>query len=422
MQKKPVEANVIPIARPHEEAVDPIAGGKKTKHKFKLVNFADLSEENKEIVRNTPPVNAVIIEHRNTDYVAGVASNIPFEDRVPDSNHTKYLPEDNSQWLGVILNSNGQVIYWVDFYSCTSFSGISAIEAGLNFLYQHNRLPKEALAHFNKYGFIINGKFKLSNRYTAIRSGTTRQGNSLQNVIDSARKTHGVLPWSMLPDPTKEYFADIKETDVDEFRWKAQDRYLDPKVITPEMDAVALETIKYILISYEWIVMPNGADGLDTEGKKQAILRHLRHAMLQFAKDGHAMDFYIAVNQQKFGIYDSYPPYKREKPWEYDAPWIMKIVVDNRDGFAPNEVAKAKFSVISTMKGRKLPYFQRVQKDQGGNGEVYRSYPDGSFKYKFAQGGPLFDDMATPESKGGTGIFTPIPESLWNEIKAAEIK
>lgn len=358
----------------------------------------------------------VIDEYRPSDYIAGVASNIPFEDRMPSSNWDKWLPEDNSQWMSIKKDARGNTILYVDYFACVTYSALSDVETQLNWLY-HNGMKEEAKNFFMSKGFIVNGKFKLSNRFTAIMSGTTIQGNSLQKVIDSIRKD-GILPEAMFPDPTKDYFDDIVATTPNtnqgqvDFTINCRKKYLDRKYITDAMVAMAKESSKYFSAQYEWIVLPNVTDELTLEEKREAVLKHLRQAPLQLAKKGHAQDYYMAVHKQKMGIYDSYPPYKKDEAWTYDAPWVMKIVVGNQTNYSIGEIMDAQKQVLSIMKGRPTLYFFRPE----ANGEGYKSYLDGSFKYLHQLPGAMFNEMCADKT------ITPISEDLWNKIKAAEIK
>ena len=166
----------------------------------------------------------VIEEFRPSDFVRG-ASPIEFEDRKPDSNWESYLPDDNSQYLPVKYDALGNVIYYVDYFACVTYSALSSVETQLNFLYNNNIMLPEAKEFFSSKGYIQNGKFRLSNWFTAIASGTTERGNSLQAVADSIRKD-GILPHSMLPDPTADFFNDINADQIT-FTIEARRKYLE---------------------------------------------------------------------------------------------------------------------------------------------------------------------------------------------------
>ena len=176
------------------------------------------------------------------------------------------------------------------------------------------------------------------------------------------------------------------------------------------MRAKAKESLKYFTLNYEWVIAPN--DGMSLEEKREYLLKSLRHAPLQLAKDGHATDYYLGVHKVKLGQYDSYKPYKKEQPWTHDAPWVMKLVVGNKSAYSLGEVIDAQKEVTKMMKGRPISFFFRAE----AAGEAYEVSPDGSFKYQKGVPCPLFTALTK------SGAITPIGEAQWKKIKAAEVR
>lgn len=122
-----------------------------------------------------------------------------------------------------------------DFMDCASRAPDNDIETQLTYAIQNNLLREDTIQWLKEKGYADeNGKVTLSDRYTAIRSYTTRQGNSLKAPEESIRK-NGVIPKKMLP----------KED------WMGWADYHNPTKITQEMDNLAKEFLSHITVNYE---------------------------------------------------------------------------------------------------------------------------------------------------------------------------
>ena len=321
---------------------------------------------------------------RETDYIAGKASGIEFEDRVSDTNWTPYLPDDERQHI------NG-----VETMSCVTFSALNDCEMGGNYLLAHNRFSDEARTFFLNHGYIVNGKFNFSDKFIAILSGTTKEGNYLTKVLDTIR-TVGLIPESMLPAGNP----------------KTWEEYHNPNQITQAMLDLGKESLKYLLVQYEWVYIPEMAKGETIDELHSRIYAQMRQAPFQLAKNGHATALYLAVYKNKWGQFETYNPFRREIPWATSLPYIMKIVVSPRNEYTEQEIADAKKFALDLVKTKPSRIGFRYEK----NGEAYRIELDGSLKYKNATPSPLFTALCED------GTIWGINEQTWSKLKPALIK
>lgn len=151
----------------------------------------------------------------------------------------EYLPQGEAQNYGQ------------DKMDCVWRAYANKIETVFNYLYRNNRLSPGNKRWIEDVGFIVweNGMsyFVISNKFNSIKSGTSRQGNSLKRPADSAHRD-GIIPRAMLAE-------DKPET------W---DEYHNPKQITQEMVDIGKEFKKRFPLNYErvaqakWKTLPIG--------------------------------------------------------------------------------------------------------------------------------------------------------------------
>lgn len=191
---------------------------------------------------NIKIVQAIIPGNRPEDYFLGVNSVIKHEARNTTRDWRPFYSRDERQSL-----ANG------DTYACTNFSGANQWEIEANFFLVNKLWPQDALNFWNKYGYIVNNKFEISDRFQAIKSGTkVGLGNYMYKGHDSIRKD-GVIPESMLPTTST---------------MKVEEFYSG---VTPEMEALGLQSLKYFNWMYEFL----------SDLSTQAIDKALEHAPLQ---------------------------------------------------------------------------------------------------------------------------------------------
>lgn len=131
----------------------------------------------------------------------------------------QYLPKGEIQDIGE------------EKFDCVSRGFNNNFETKFNWLLKKGLL-NEHLKWFQEKGYITSNGFEFSDAFVAIKSGTTRQGNSLIAPIDAIHR-YGLVPKSLLPQLT------------------TFDEHHDPKRITPEIENLGKEFLEKISIKYE---------------------------------------------------------------------------------------------------------------------------------------------------------------------------
>lgn len=224
----------------------------------------------------------IIDEIKPEDYVLG-GSSLPLEVLAPDGDWSSFLPLWEAQKKG-----------GVETMSCATFATLNAIEAILA----------------RKFGVITNK----SDRYNAVMSGTTRQGNSPHRVIESIRKVAGTIPEAMHP-----------------FGGSTWDEYHASELITPLMKKVGQEWLGEYEIYHEWVF-----SGGDEEEKCMAIMDALHYSPvgvsvhawntpkngLYYKEEGQVDNHWVlafrAVEGEYIEVYDQYEKQKKKIAWGTD--------------------------------------------------------------------------------------------------------
>lgn len=156
------------------------------------------------------------------DWVFGALSQ-PGIVSIPLSERLKWLPQGELQYT-----------QYSDFSDCASRSPVNHLEAQFNYAYALNILTPENKRWLEENGYVDNGTITFSDRFIAILSGTTRQGNSLKAPIETIRKS-GLVPKKKLP----------KRDDMtwEQYYWKGD--------ITPSLVELGKEFARRFTINYE---------------------------------------------------------------------------------------------------------------------------------------------------------------------------
>lgn len=141
---------------------------------------------------------------------------------IPFSEQRNYLPTGEIQ-RGV-----------EDTFDCASRAPVNILETKFNYLINRG-LPQTHLNFLTDNGYIDeSGRCTFSDAFVAIKSGTTRNGNSLIAPLEAIRK-NGLIPKSMLPLlPTMTF-----------------DEYHNPARITSEMEALGQRFLELFSVNYE---------------------------------------------------------------------------------------------------------------------------------------------------------------------------
>lgn len=162
------------------------------------------------------------LEQRGDEWIFGAVP-LTCLAKIPEKDIEKYLPKGELQF-GV-----------EDFMDCASRGPLNILETKLNYLLKTKQLPHETW--FRDNGYITENGFELSDRFVAILSKTTRQGNSIKAPIDTIRK-NGVIPKRLLPARP-------------DMTW---DEYHNKDDITGSMLALGQNFLRHLSINYEKVL------------------------------------------------------------------------------------------------------------------------------------------------------------------------
>jgi len=126
-----------------------------------------------------------------------------------------------------------------DFMDCVTRGGINIFETKFTYLY-FNKLSEENKEWLRVNGYFVDGKILFSDRFNAILSNTTRQGNSMKAPAHSFHRD-GLIPKSMLPASSDMMWAE----------------YHDPSKITQEMKDLGQEFLRRFPIGYDQVRLKN---------------------------------------------------------------------------------------------------------------------------------------------------------------------
>jgi len=215
-----------------------------------------------------------------------------------------YVLGSNSPLTGVDINPLGDWVssrpadekqYTIDFdtFSCSTFSGTSDLETLANFHLSFGRFSEAQVKWAKDNGYIVDGKFNFSDRFSATSNGTMPNGQYLPAVWDDFRHV-GLIPEADLP-----------------MGGNNQAEYLDKKNLTPERYAKAKAFLEMMIekdelgkykINYEWVPVETGVELANA--LKQAPL----HIAVTKENPGHAI---VLLRMDK--EFETYPPFLRDR-------------------------------------------------------------------------------------------------------------
>ncbi len=156
------------------------------------------------------------------DWQFGAAS-LPCLAIIPEPQREYYLP------IGELQNIGEEKM------DCASRGPINLLETKFNYLIRNKKLSPANEQWLRNNGYIDEfNRIVFSDRFVAINSGTTREGNSMKAPLEAIRK-QGLIPKPLLPQ-------------VDGF-----DEYHNPQSITPAMKNLGIEFTKRFIINYEQV-------------------------------------------------------------------------------------------------------------------------------------------------------------------------
>lgn len=168
-------------------------------------------------------------EEKQKDHIYGADNKVAKVILCPDAN-----------WSGKMGKDEKQYSKWgVDGYICVSSALTNKGEAVFTTVIDLAMFPETDVAWLHEKGYFDEtGQINFSEMHLAYSSETTKKGNYYWKVMETARKTHGLVPDSMWP------FPDNATT------WE---ELMTPPANLAEIDAVGQEFLKRFKINYESI-------------------------------------------------------------------------------------------------------------------------------------------------------------------------
>jgi hypothetical protein len=243
-----------------------------------------------------------IEELKPEDYIFGVNSLIVFEKRNTTGNWKLFRSSDERQSYRLF-----------DAMDCVTMSALNDFEEQANWMLANNLWPADALKFWNDNGYIVNGKFEVSDRFIAKMSKTTAQGNTFPNVHNAIRNC-GVVPEAMWPAS-------------DDFTWE-----IFYSEVRPEVIALGLQSLKYFNWQYEKI--PTDKKTLQTQLQHAPI--HIGVGTCPDWNDGKVSACQMSPNHgvlldsiqvDGYHIFDHYAPFDKVLAPDYLIPIAYKAIL-----------------------------------------------------------------------------------------------
>lgn len=137
-----------------------------------------------------------------------------------------------ASWTPFLPDQDPQSDALMDTQACLTFSGLHCIETQVNADIANGRYPQATLDYFKSAGYMVNGKFKCSARYSAKMNGTSIDGN-FAAMVAQGFATDGLLPDGDLPFVPGSTFLQYYSG------------------VTPQMQSKAKLIYQYITVQYQ---------------------------------------------------------------------------------------------------------------------------------------------------------------------------
>lgn len=177
-----------------------------------------------------------------------------------------------------------------DFQDCVQRFINNILETKLNWLLKNGKINNDNEKWLNDNGYITKNKIEIADAFGAIKSGTTRTGNSIKAPLEATRK-YGFVPKSLMPT-------------IKTMTWE---QYHNPNRITPEIESLGMESTKRFPFRYEKVYQRRflellkkdvfGTGGyawpIPQNGEYPRIEYRANHAFMVFKKEYYAFDTYV---------------------------------------------------------------------------------------------------------------------------------
>ena len=165
----------------------------------------------------------------------------------------------------------GELQFGVDDYmDCASRAPLNILETQFSYAYQHRDLSDDNRKWLKENGYVVTTssyglgeRILFSDRFIAILSDTTRQGNSFKAPLEAIRK-HGLIPKRLLPtDPADTFEEHHDEEEITDAMLDLGEEFATRFTINYDrVQAVhfaeALKDDMLIVSGYAWPVPVNG--------------------------------------------------------------------------------------------------------------------------------------------------------------------
>lgn len=177
-----------------------------------------------------------------------------------------------------------------DFMDCATRAPLNILETKFTYWYKTG-MKEENRSWLELHGYIQNGHVTFSDRFIAILSGTTKQGNSLKAPLQAIHE-FGLIPKTLLPKGSTMTFA----------------QYHDNSMITQAMKDMGSEFKRRFPIEYELVLETHYADlltddMLDVAGYAWPSPINGVYPNPGDKEPNHA---FMVVRKPKYNIYDNY--------------------------------------------------------------------------------------------------------------------
>lgn len=244
----------------------------------------------------------LLFKFQETDFMLG------------DSRLSATLLKPDGDWREFLPSGEKQRLFGFDTMSCTTFSAMNLLETMFKFFLKNGKFSNTQIKKMEELGVLKNGEFNFSDRFTAIMSSTTPNGNYFQNVWNSV-KNDGLLAEADFP------FAGNSWAD-----------YHDKTKITQAMKDKAAKMKDIFEMNYEWVTFQPDTTGLMNEAIKYSPI----HAGIPFPA-------YHAILLPKIDyIFDSYDPFLYARNVAVN--FSMKIIISIKTEPVPTTPSYTYFS------------------------------------------------------------------------------
>ena len=298
---------------------------------------------------------------------------------------------ESGDWTPYLPTDERQRKYGLETMSCVTFSACNVIETLMNYKLAHNLISEDNKKWLQDNGYIVDSKLNFSDRFIALLSFTSSNGNT-GNRVFGAIKNNGLIPESMFP-------------------WNPEDdtwgEYHDRSKITDEMKDLGSQFKQRFPIRY-YVVYKQDFDIALKESPLQVYVDgyyRIRNGVLQFSD---RMSNHAAMKQELYSIYDSYSPFEKGVVSDYPYWSGLNMLTGKRHSYGykvkiTENIIKKK--MIKTIKQKSQPEIYAIDLEAGtinsfGGWESYKKFLDAEWCEPFLEVDEKYTYLRRQYSKG----------------------